>query len=79
MVGAVGVVTFLHLRTQLRAYCKTRYAASVACFAHFLFCNMQDAAGKRTLRKFREAFGKTRPTLLETTIGLDIVIPGKTR
>ena len=33
--------------------------------------------GKRTWRKFREAAQKTRPTLLETTIGLDVVIPGE--
>lgn len=38
---------------------------------------LQNAHGKRTLKKFREAAQKTRPTLLETTIGLDVVIPGK--
>lgn len=38
---------------------------------------LQNVRGKRAWQQFVEAAGKTRPTLLETTIGLDYIIPGK--
>lgn len=37
----------------------------------------QGPDGKRTWHNIREAAGQTRPTLLETVYGLDVIIPGK--
>lgn len=40
-------------------------------------CLHQDPDGKRSWHNILEAAGKTRPTLLETVYGLDVIIPGK--
>lgn len=37
----------------------------------------QGPDGKRTWHNILEAAGKTRPTMLETVYGLDVIIPGK--
>lgn len=38
---------------------------------------VQGPDGKRSWHNILEAAGKTRPTLLETVYGLDVIIPGK--
>lgn len=40
-------------------------------------CVQQGPDGKRSWHNILEAAGKTRPTLLETVYGLDVIIPGK--
>ncbi len=40
-------------------------------------CAQQGPDGKRSWHNILEAAGKTRPTLLETVYGLDVIIPGK--
>lgn len=39
----------------------------------------QGPDGKRSWHNILEAAGKTRPTLLETVYGLDLIIPGEAR
>ena len=40
-------------------------------------CVTQGPDGKRSWHNILEAAGKTRPTLLETVYGLDVIIPGE--
>ncbi len=40
-------------------------------------CVQQGPDGKRSWHNILEAAGKTRPTLLETVYGLDVIIPGQ--
>ena len=42
-----------------------------------LLVDEQGLDGKRSWHNILEAAGKTRPTLLETVYGLDVIIPGE--
>ena len=56
---------------------------SVACMlcvcqsANVSVSGDQGPGGKRSWHNILEAAGQTRPTLLETVYGLDVIIPGE--
>lgn len=49
----------------------------LASLEHEAACVQQGPDGKRSWHNILEAAGKTRPTLLETVYGLDVIIPGQ--